>query len=219
MGRYKQILEKLLEEYSLEEWWPTFSECEEDRIFEMIIGLILTKQMDWIRAKAILKKMKVADLLKPRRIVEFGEEGLRDFLKMEGVNLYRQKAKQIHKTSEIIVEKYESVLKLAVAKDIDEAKKRLMELSGIGQEFSEYLLLYAFDIPYLPKDKVIKTVLEKISGKSFEEARKEIESEFGHLTKNYKMLHASLFEHGKKYCLNSKCKECRIQDLCENYKG
>lgn len=217
MENYKRLVEKLLGEYPLEEWWPTFSECEEERIFEMMIGLILTRQTNWTKAKKAVKGMKDLGLINPERIVEAGESFFREFFNRYGIGLQNQKAKYVVNLSRSLVDNYKgSSLKLGVVNSVDELKERLKELPGIGEEGTEYLILYAYDIPYLPSDRTVKRVLERVSGKSFEEARRDVEEEFGNLTESYKMLHGCLFELGKDSCrITPRCEKCKIKEECE----
>lgn len=222
MVNYKEVVNELFIEYREEskEWWPTFSECEEDRIYEMMIGLILTRQMSWKRTKEILGEMMSKDLINPNKIVEFGLENLKEFLRKHSVNFYRQKSVQIWNLSKTLIEKYSgSTLELGLVGSVDELRKRLEELPGIGHESSEYLTLYAYDVPYLPGDKNVRRVAERISGKTFEEVRQDVENQFGNLTENYKLLHALLFEHGRKVCRKiPRCEECKITNLCKSYR-
>lgn len=216
---YLELVKRLMEKYDLEEWWPTFSESEEKRKFEIIAGAILTSQASWSKAKKALKKLKEKGKLDPKEIEKEGKEKIGAELKNAEISYSYRKAEYLVKIAKTINEEYDGRVINVFLGNEEEVKEKLKELKGIGKTIAEQLLLYAGDIPYFPEDPSVKRFLERFTGKNYEEIKEEIREEFGNNTTNYKALHGLAFEHASKVCRKKpKCYECCVEDIC-NYES
>ena len=104
--------------------------------FQLLIAVILSAQATDKSVNAATSKLfKVAGT--PKKLSDIGEEKLKTYIKTIG--LYNAKAKNVIKTSKMILEKYNN--KVPSNRDI------LQELPGVGRKTANVVLNNAFGQP------------------------------------------------------------------------
>ncbi len=124
----------------------------------------------------------------------------------EGLGYYRR-AKNLHKTSKILIKKYNG--------KIPNNFLELKELSGIGEYTANILLALIYNQPRIGLDGNVKRVLFRL----FNFNTRNAESLFK--TKRNDDLAEALMEFGALICkpADPKCGECTINKMCSYYKS
>jgi len=175
--------------------------------FELLIAVILSAQATDISVnKATEKLFKIANT--PQQILKLGELKLKEFIKTIG--LYNNKATNILKSCEKLIEQYHS--------KIPDTREALESLPGVGRKTANVILNTLFDHHTIAVDTHIFRVSNRIglaNGKTplaVEQALlKTIPKPF------LKNAHHWLVLHGRYVCTarKPKCPTCLIRDLCK----
>jgi endonuclease III len=132
--------------------------------------------------------------------------------------LYKIKAKTIKNISKIILEKFDGSLKTILSLPLDDARKTLLELPGIGPKTADVVLLFSADQPTIPVDTHVNRVSKRFGWVSatddYDIVRLRLQSLFDQ--KDYLKVHLLLIAHGRKYCKarHPKCHECPVNIYC-----
>ena len=132
--------------------------------------------------------------------------------------LYQSKAKAIKSVSKIILEKFGGSLAPVLSLPLDEARKTLMELPGVGPKTADVVLLFSADQLTIPVDTHVNRVSKRLglapAKGDYEAVRLSLQSLFE--PKDYLAVHLLLIAHGRKTCKarHPRCHECPVYDYC-----
>jgi endonuclease-3 len=132
--------------------------------------------------------------------------------------LYRSKAKTIKTISKIILEKFDGSLKPILSLPLEEARKTLTELPGIGPKTADVVLLFSANQSTIPIDTHVDRVAKRLGlapvNGDYEAVRLSLQSLFNQ--KDYLDVHLLLIGHGREYCKarNPHCHECPANIYC-----
>ena len=184
---------------------PT-TELEFDSNFELLVAVMLSAQATDISVnKATTVLYKVANT--PQAIFDLGEEGLTKYIK--SIGLFRNKAKNIIKTCEIILKEYGG--------SIPVTREELVNLPGVGRKTANVVLNTAFGQPVIAIDTHIFRVANRTGmakGKTTLEVETKLEKR---IPKEFlKDAHHWLILHGRYVCKARKpdCDKCKIYEFC-----
>ena len=175
--------------------------------FELLVAVTLSAQSTDVGVnKATDKLFPVANT--PQAIADLGVEGLTQYIKTIG--LYNSKAKNVHRLSEILVEKHNG--------EVPESREALEALPGVGRKTANVVLNTAFGWPTIAADTHIYRVSNRTKfamGKTVEKVEEKL---LKVVPKEFKVdVHHWLILHGRYTCIARKprCGSCIIEDLCE----
>ncbi|MDP2537005.1 endonuclease III [Alteromonas stellipolaris] len=175
--------------------------------FELLVAVTLSAQSTDVGVnKATDKLFPVANTA--HAIAALGEEGLKEYIKTIG--LFNSKAKNVHRLSEILVEKYDG--------EVPESREALEALPGVGRKTANVVLNTAFGWPTIAVDTHIYRVSNRTKlamGKTVEKVEEKL---LKVVPKEFKVdVHHWLILHGRYTCIARKprCGSCIIEDLCE----
>ncbi|MEG3768709.1 endonuclease III [Alteromonas sp. 14N.309.X.WAT.G.H12] len=175
--------------------------------FELLVAVTLSAQATDVSVnKATAKLFPIANT--PQAIADLGVEGLKDYIKTIG--LYNSKAKNVHRLSEILLEKYQG--------EVPENREALEALPGVGRKTANVVLNTAFGWPTIAVDTHIFRVSNRTKfamGKDVVAVEQKLEKV---VPKEFKVdVHHWLILHGRYTCIARKprCGSCIIEDLCE----
>jgi endonuclease-3 len=184
---------------------PT-TELEYDTPFELLVAVILSAQATDVGVnKATRRLFPAADT--PEKILELGEDGLKDYIKTIG--LFNSKAKNIIKTCRDLVDKHDGV--------VPDNRAELEALAGVGRKTANVVLNTAFDQPTMAVDTHIFRVANRTGlapGKTPLAVEKAL---LKRVPQAYlKDAHHWLILHGRYTCKARKplCGQCPVYDLC-----
>jgi endonuclease-3 len=175
--------------------------------FELLVAVTLSAQSTDVGVnKATDKLFPVANTA--QAISALGEDGLKEYIKTIG--LFNSKAKNVHRLSEILVEKYDG--------EVPESREALEALPGVGRKTANVVLNTAFGWPTIAVDTHIYRVSNRTKlamGKTVEKVEEKL---LKVVPKEFKVdVHHWLILHGRYTCVARKprCGACIIEDLCE----
>lgn len=201
------IYDRLYLKYGPQKWWPAETE------FEVVIGAILTQQAPWTNVEKAINNLKSYDLLEPKRLANTEISLIERLIKPAG--FYKVKSKRIKN----IARTYDD-LQSAYRMSVDEARKRLLAVEGVGPETCDSILLYAGGIPTFVIDAYTKRLAERYGlieeAVSYDDLKGMFEKKLKPNERLYNEYHALIVQLGKNHCKsNPLCKECPLTDRCE----
>jgi len=137
-------------------------------------------------------------------------------LKVAG--LYKNKAKAIKQVSKTILEEFHGSLESILSLPLEQARKTLLELTGVGSKTADVVLLFSARKSTIPVDTHVNRVAKRLglvpmSG-GYEVVRESLQSLYD--PKDYLAVHMLLVSHSREYCRarNPLCKQCPVNKLC-----
>lgn len=183
------------------------SELEYTNPYTLVVAVALSAQATDVGVNKATKDLfKIVDT--PEKMVELGEEKLREYIKTIG--LYRNKAKNVIALSRMLIEDFDST----VPGNRDDLEK----LPGVGRKTANVVLNVAFGQPTMAVDTHIHRVSNR-TGLAPGKTPLNVELALEKVVPDEYMLHAHhwLILHGRYICKARKpdCENCKIIDLCE----
>ncbi len=174
--------------------------------YTLVVAVALSAQAtDAGVNKATARLFEIADT--PQKMLDLGLEGVTEQIKTIG--LFRQKAKNVIKMSQILVDDYSSV--------VPNSRAALQSLPGVGRKTANVVLNMWWHIPAQAVDTHIFRVGNRTGicpGKDVDAVERAIED---HIPADYQQhAHHWLILHGRYTCVarKPKCAACLIRDLC-----
>jgi endonuclease-3 len=174
--------------------------------YTLVVAVALSAQATDVGVnKATAGLFKIADT--PEKMLALGEAGLTEHIKTIG--LFRQKAKNVIKASQILVDEYGG--------QVPSSRTALQSLPGVGRKTANVVLNMWFGQPAQAVDTHIFRVGNRTGlapGKDVDVVERAIEdnvpAEFQHHAHHWLIL------HGRYICVarKPKCRACIISDLC-----
>jgi len=186
------------------------TELEYKSSFELLIAVILSAQATDVRVNLATRRLyRVANT--PARILELGEDGLKDYVRTIG--LFNSKAKNIIKTCAVLLEKH--------AGEVPDNREALEALPGVGRKTANVVLNTAFGQATMAVDTHIFRVGNR-TGLALGKTPLIIERKLlKSIPQEYLLdAHHWLILHGRYVCKARKpnCAECIVRDLCRTGK-
>ncbi|WP_127903117.1 endonuclease III [Solirhodobacter olei] len=155
--------------------------------------------------KATARLFQIADT--PQKMLALGEDGLIEHIKTIG--LYRNKAKNVIRLSQILVDQYGG--------EVPSSRAALQALPGVGRKTANVVLNMWWHVPAQAVDTHIFRVGNRTGiapGKDVETVERAIEDNIPAEFQQH--AHHWLILHGRYICTARKprCRDCLISDLC-----
>lgn len=201
---YHQIRE-IFERFKAQEAEPK-GELEHVNVYTLVVAVALSAQAtDAGVNKATRALFKVADT--PQKMLDLGLEGLTEHIKTIG--LFRQKAKNVMKLSQILVDEYGG--------EVPNSRAALQSLPGVGRKTANVVLNMWWGVPAQAVDTHIFRVGNRTGiavGKNVDAVERAIEDNIPADFQQH--AHHWLILHGRYTCKARKpmCGNCIIRDLC-----
>jgi len=175
-------------------------------VYTLLVAVALSAQAtDAGVNKATRELFGIVDT--PQKMLDLGLEGLTEYIK--SIGLYRQKAKNVIKLSQILVEDYEG--------EVPCSRAALQSLPGVGRKTANVVLNMWWRYPAQAVDTHIFRVGNRTGiapGKTVEAVERAIEDQ---IPVDFQLhAHHWLILHGRYHCKARKpmCPTCIIRDLC-----
>lgn len=201
------LYKELYQLYGQQGWWPLLirensnevkleyrqgdynSPRNEDELFEICVGAILTQNTSWKNVERSMIKLFENNLLSARKILEVDDDFLKELIRSSGY--FNQKAIKLKRFSEFFLNLNGCVPR----------REDLLNVWGIGPETADCILLYGYKIPVFVVDAYTKRILKQRGIIKGDESYDKIQELFHKsLPKDhtiYEEFHALLVEHGK----------------------
>ncbi len=182
-------------------------ELDHTNAYTLVVAVALSAQAtDAGVNKATKSLFPIADT--PQKMLDLGLEALTEHIKTIG--LFRQKAKNVMKLSQILLDEYDGV--------VPSSRAALQSLPGVGRKTANVVLNMWWNYPAQAVDTHIFRLGNRSGiapGKTVDAVERAIEdnipAEFQHHAHHWMIL------HGRYHCKARKpqCPTCIIRDLCQ----
>lgn len=176
--------------------------------FTLLVAVALSAQATDVGVNKATRPL-FATVDTPLKMLELGEEGLREAIRTIG--LYRNKAKNVIALSEKLIADFGG--------EVPKTRDELVTLPGVGRKTANVVLSMAFGIASLAVDTHIFRIGNRLKiapGKTPD----EVEDHFLEIIPPHYLYHAHhwLILHGRYTCKarRPECEHCVIADLCKS---
>jgi endonuclease-3 len=136
--------------------------------------------------------------------------------------LANQKGPRIQEALQTITDKQGALnLDFLTGMSVDDAKKWLSAIKGVGPKTSAIVLLFALDMPAFPVDTHVHRVTGRLGLIGPRTSREKAHHVLEELipSQDYYAFHLNLIRHGREICTSRRphCPECFLTDICNYY--
>ncbi|XWO14161.1 Endonuclease III [Candidatus Hepatincola sp. Pdp] len=177
--------------------------------YTLLIAVVLSAQAKDssvnIATKELFKKAST-----PKEMLALGEENLKNYIK--SIGLYKNKAKNIIKLSQQLINTYNS--------QVPNKFTDLIELAGVGRKTANVILNVAFNKPTMPVDTHVFRVARRMGLSNGKDVLAVEQDLLAKIPEPYRQdSHHLLILHGRYVCKakNFDCNSCIINAFCEKH--
>ncbi|WP_019850678.1 endonuclease III [Desulfitobacterium sp. PCE1] len=174
--------------------------------FELLIATMLSAQATDKKVNQVTEKL-FRNYKTPESFLTLSLKKMEEAIKELG--LYRNKAKNILATCQILIEKYNG--------EVPDSMEALTQLPGVGRKTANVVLSNAYNIPAFAVDTHVLRVSNRLglaSGTNPDLIEKQLMNSIPR--SQWIQAHHWLIWHGRRICAarNPKCSECPLSPLC-----
>ena len=194
---------------------PKYAQAKRDPFETLIITIISQNTTDKNTTRAFENLSKRFEI-KPEVLATAETSQIEKALKIAGLS--RCKSKTIRKVSRIILEKFRGSVQLILSMPLDEARKTLMQMPGVGPKTADVVLLFSSEHPTIPVDTHVNRVSKRLgfalASANYETVRASLQSLYNKC--DYKDVHVLMIAHGRSYCKARRplCEQCPVNIHC-----
>jgi endonuclease-3 related protein len=206
---YLKFFQAMLRAYGAQKWWPARSR------FEVIVGAILTQNTAWTNVEKGIEALRAAALLEPAAMARATRARLATLIRPTGY--FNQKADRLLGFLSFLRRRHGGDLDRLLDLPIDELRRQLLELSGIGPETADSIVLYAAAGPVFVVDAYTRRILGRhaiLAGDvSYDGIQQQLHDALPADARLFNEYHALLVRVGKEHCLKGRprCDGCPLQ--------
>ncbi len=204
MKRTDIIIEKLEQMYPQAD-----TELKFNSEYELLVAVMLSAQCTDKRVNQVTEKL-FKEYNTPEKMLTLSQEELEK--KIFSCGFYKNKAKNILKTSKTLVEKYNG--------KVPDNLKELQELDGVGRKTANVVGAVAFNIPAIAVDTHVFRVANRIGlTNAKNELNTELQLQKAIPKEKWLRVHHLIIWHGRRCCdaRKPKCESCLIKEECKYY--
>lgn len=218
--RVLKLFSILAQTYSINinEFAISIADHAKTNFFEILVAIILSQNTNDKNAINAFNNLKTAmGVITPQKIINMDNEELKVLIRVAG--LINRRIKALKKLATIIIENPEFFDKL-MNLDVEEARKKMLELPGVGYKTADVFLLMILRKPTFPIDTHINRVVRRLgiasSKDTYEVIRAKVLDYLGYDVEKLIDFHLLLIMHGRKTCKarNPLCTQCAVFDMC-----
>ncbi|MHA1593857.1 MAG: endonuclease III domain-containing protein [Candidatus Baldrarchaeia archaeon] len=204
----------------LENAYPERWEWKERDPFKILIVTIISQRTNWKNVDAAVQRLESEVGISPETLASTDVGKIAECIRVAG--LYNEKSEKIKKIAQVVLEEYGGDLSKIISMPLDEARRELLKLPGIGPKTADVVLLFGARKPVFPVDTHITRISKRLGivreNADYEEIRRVWEDALP--PEKYAIAHILLIIHGRRVCKSQKpnCQECVIKEYCEYYK-
>lgn len=150
------LFAKLFGYYGPREWWPTVHGGD----FELVIGAILVQNVSWKSTKIALTDLREAGIWSFEAILSADDSDLHRLVRP--TVYWRMKTRKLKEFAQFIIETHGGCLQELFALEIDEMRRQLLGVWGIGPETADDIVLYGAGKPSFVIDAYTKRLLKRL---------------------------------------------------------
>ncbi|WP_174613574.1 endonuclease III [Virgibacillus ihumii] len=205
------MLNKSQVEYCLEVMKEMFPEaqCElrHDNPFELVIAVLLSAQCTDVLVNKVTESL-FKKYQTPEDYLAVSLEELQQDIR--SIGLYRNKAKNIRKLCQMLLDEYEG--------EVPRTKEELMKLAGVGRKTANVVASVAFREPAIAVDTHVERVSKRLAICRWKDSVLEVEQTLMRKVPKdeWADTHHRMIFFGRYHCKarNPECPECPLLELC-----
>ncbi len=203
------IYQRLYRSFGPQSWWPG------ETPFEVIVGAILTQNTNWQNVAKAIDNLKKARVLTPQKLHSLPIDRLARLIRPSGY--FNIKAKRLKSFLNFLFKNYQGKLDKMFARPLNELRKEILAVKGIGPETADSILLYAGGLPIFVVDAYTKRIFSRQKLLSEDTEYHQVQELFTRSLKKdvqlYNEYHALIVRLGKDFCkkIKPKCEVCPIK--------
>lgn len=198
----RDILQRLSEMYP-----DARCALEHETPFELLIATILSAQCTDARVNIVTRRM-FPNHNRPEHFAGATPDEIGEMIRDCG--LWQSKAKNIHQTARIILEKHHG--------EVPRTREELMELPGVGRKTANVVLSNAFGEPAIAVDTHVFRVANRLGLVQADTPEKTEEQLMRCIPREtWSAAHHWLIHHGRQLCdaRKPRCGECPLVEFCK----
>jgi endonuclease-3 related protein len=213
MTDLNDVYQRLAAAYGPLHWWPA------ETPFEVAIGAILTQNTNWKNVEMAIGNLRRAQALTPQALSELSRDALEQLIRPSG--FFRQKAERLQLLCAYLRTHHQGRLEQLLRQPLEQARRELLQLKGIGPETADSILLYAGDLPSFVVDAYTRRLFERLGelrkNQSYEQIRERFMARLPAAADLYNEYHALIVEHCKRCCRSRpRCGDCCLGAICRH---
>jgi len=207
----QEVYRRLFEAFGPQHWWPGESPIE------VVVGAILVQNTSWTNVEKAILKLREAELLDPRALVDIPLEELEEYVRSAGY--FRIKARRLRNLMQFIVDRFDGSLDAMFRTPLAELRPALLSVSGVGPETADSILLYAGQLPTFVVDAYTYRIFTRHGWiepeTDYHRLQEYSQSQLPDEVQLYNEFHALLVRLGKEFCrkTNPRCAPCPLREL------
>jgi len=205
-----EIYDKMFKHFGPQHWWPG------ETPFEVMVGAILTQNTNWGNVEKAISNLKGKGVLSPKALEALPPSKLAELIRPAGY--FNVKAKRLKNFIHFLVEEYGGSVEKLSDEDLPKLREKLLEVSGIGPETADSILLYAALKKIFVIDQYTYRVLSRHHLIGEEASYDEMQELMTHHLPDdlalYNEYHALLVMVGKHFCKKTPlCEKCPLNGV------
>lgn len=210
-ARARNVLQVLQVNFPLLSWTDLIRDP-----FQTLIRTVLSQATADRNSDRAFENLSREFLITPEILARANVKDIEKAIKVAG--LYRNKSKAIKKISQIILEQFDGSLDFIYTLSLEEARKKLTAMPGVGPKTADVTLLFSAKKPTIPIDTHVNRVSKRLgivpANASYEIIRRILQSLYA--SGDYLMVHLLFISLGRKYCRarRPRCRPCILKKLC-----
>jgi endonuclease-3 len=211
VNKANKILHILQNDFSIPKWLDS-----QRTTFQTLIRTVLSQATASRNATRAFENLSRKFSITPQSLVKANVKDIEEAIKVAG--LYRNKSKVIKNISQVIWEQFNGSLDFIYTSPLEEARKILLTIPGVGPKTADVTLLFCAKKPTIPIDTHVNRVSKRLGlvlpKADYEETRRSLQSLYQ--PEDYLAVHLLLIALGRKYCKAKKplCKLCSVSESC-----
>jgi endonuclease-3 related protein len=208
-GALQGLYEQLRSHYGAQPWWPA------ETPFEVAVGAVLTQNAAWSNVERAIDRLKAEGLLSLEALLAAPADVLAEAIRPSGY--YNIKAQRLRNLCELLAAN--GGLEGLGGQALQDQRRKLLEVKGIGPETADDILLYAQDQPVFVIDTYTRRLLQRYrwadGDEPYEVLREGFESALGADVEMFQQYHALIVIHAKEACRKRPvCPGCALLTGC-----
>jgi endonuclease-3 len=184
--------------------------------FETLIVTIISQNTADTNTERAYQKLSEKFQITPKALAEASISEIETCIKVAG--LWQAKAEAIQNAARIIQKAYSGTLNHILALPVEEARRELMAMPGVGPKTADVVLLFSAAKPTIPVDTHVNRVSRRLGLApqvgGYDAARLSLQKHFA--PKDYLAVHMLIISLGRAYCKAHKplCDTCPVNACC-----
>lgn len=209
--RANKVLKILQREFRLYDWRRDTRDP-----FETLIKTVISQSTNSKNTARAFENLSKRFKISPEALSKADTKEIEEALKVAG--LYRSKAKALKNLSNVILEKFEGRLDFLFNMPLEQARRKLLELPGVGPKTTDVVLLFSARKATLPVDTHVNRVSKRLAlvdvRTDYEGVRRRLQQLFS--PGDYFAVHVLFISLGRRFCRarNPLCVKCLVNTSC-----